>query len=162
MNKRTKILASAFGLLALCAATLGQPAQQVADSMKARLLTERAEVGYYDGHVGIEFQIRNLGETPIGDREVRVVDLDPALPKLLGGVRDDRAPLSGAMEFNGMLIPMELLPGGDLIGTLPRGAFQWFSSNTLKVRVFDGFATSRGTPSGETIVTWQIATGSLL
>lgn len=161
MNKRTKIFAGALSLLALSAGTLAQQGQQAADSIKARRLADRPELTYYDGHVGVEFQVKNLADTPVGDREVRVIDLDPSLPKLRGGVLDDRAPRSGVMELNGMLFPLEVLPDGGLRGKLPQGAFHWYSSNVLTVRVFDDYATPSGNPSGRPVVTWRVATGSL-
>jgi hypothetical protein len=156
MNKRSKTAIIALGITTLVATALAQspvlgPLNQ---ALKARLVKNGPEVTYFNGEVGIEFRIKNTGFSTIGDREVVVIDLDPAQPKLMGGVTDDRVPLSGRLDMNGTVISLSTMSNGDLKATIPQSAVNWFSSNYLTVEVFDGPADANGNPTGKRIVGW--------
>jgi hypothetical protein len=156
MNKRSKIALIALGVTTLVATALAQnpvlaPFNQ---ALKARLVKNAPEVTYFNGEVGIEFQIKNTGFSTIGDRDVIVIDLDPSLPKLMGGVTDDRVPLSARLDMNGTVISLSMMPNGNLKATIPQSAVNWFSGNYLTVEVFDGPADANGNPTGKRIVGW--------
>lgn len=157
MQKRTKIAAIALSVGALMATAFGQTQvfRQFTQAFRAKLVKPIPEVTYFNGNVGVEFQIKNNGYSTIGSRDLIVVDLDPNAPKLMGGVTDDRPPLSGTIDVNGTIVNLVPLPNGNLKATIPQSAINWFSGNYLSVDVYDGPPDANGYPTGQRFVGWS-------
>lgn len=164
MNNPIKIFAIILSMTALVAVTFAteSPLQRAHGKLKASRIKQLPELSYFNGEVGLEYAVVNSSSQVIGDRVLIVTDLDPTLPKLLGTVSDDRAPLSGVLSMNGAIVNLRLRSDGLLAGTIPGFALNWYSTNSLQVEVFDGPADPSGAPTGRRIHRWVTATGSLL
>lgn len=145
----TKLTALIVGVTALVATgfsqsiSIGGPSSPLKD-----------EISYFNGEVGIEFTLRSKSSVIRSGRDLIVEDLDPTLPKLMGGVVDDRRPLSGIADINGTVLHLKLLPDRTLQASVPKSAINWIGGNLLTVDVFDGPPASDGTPTGERIASW--------
>jgi hypothetical protein len=157
MKKRTNVAILALGCTALVATAFARTPviQQAALSAQSRLIKPIAEVTYFNGIVGVEFRIRKNGSSTIGNRDVIVVDLDPSLPKLVGGVTDNRTPRSGYLDVNGTIINLTPQADATLKATIPQSAINWFGGNSLSVEVYDGPPTASGAPIGKRFVGWS-------
>lgn len=125
-------------------------AQQILQSQRVQLVQQALpEMTQWMSPCGIELQVRPVSSDPFAARRVRILDLDPNLPKLrhptTGAtlVHDDRAPASGVVIGNGQ--SFALTPAtqpGVLEALVPASAVNWFSANDFQVRVLDASGAS--------------------